>query len=75
MPNQNTVLSSLWTAAFRRPARAALARLSKLDSLQELYAIFEICFRNGCLVRPRREPLAEKEFARAGYLLAFVCRS
>ena len=40
MPNQTPFFQAFGPLLFGRPARAALARLSKLDSLQELYAIF-----------------------------------
>src|SRR5450755_753006 len=40
MPNQTPFFQAFGPLLFGRPARAALARLKKLDSLQELYAIF-----------------------------------
>ena len=40
MPNQTPFFQAFGPLLFGRPARAALERLSKLDSLQELYAIF-----------------------------------
>ena len=40
MPNQTPFFQAFGPLLFGRPARGALARLSKLDSLQELYAIF-----------------------------------
>lgn len=40
MPNQTPFFQAFGPLLFGRPARAALRCLSKLDSLQELYAIF-----------------------------------
>jgi hypothetical protein len=40
MPNQTPFFQAFGPLLFGRPARAALARVSKLDSLQELYGIF-----------------------------------
>ena len=40
MPHQTPFFQAFGPLLFGRPARAALERLSKLDSLQELYAIF-----------------------------------
>lgn len=40
MPNQTPFFQAFGPLLFGRPARATLARVSKLNSLQELYAIF-----------------------------------
>jgi hypothetical protein len=40
MPNQTPFFHAFGPLLFARPARAALERVSKLDSLQELYAVF-----------------------------------
>lgn len=40
MPNQTPFFQAFGPLLFGRPARSAMARFSKLDSLQELYAIF-----------------------------------
>jgi hypothetical protein len=40
MPNQTPFFHAFGPLLFGRPARAALKRVSKLDSLQELYAVF-----------------------------------
>jgi hypothetical protein len=44
MPNHTPFFQAFGPLLFGRPARAALECLRKLDSLQELYAIFGDCF-------------------------------
>jgi len=72
MPNQTPFFQAFGPLLFGRPARAARARFSKLDSLQELYAIFGDLFPQRLLSPTEKGTNSRRRSLQsAGYLLGF----
>ena len=61
MPNETPFFQAFGPLLFGRPARAALTRLGKLDSLQELYAIFGDLFPQRLLSPTEKGLIAGEE--------------
>ena len=60
MPNQTPFFQAFGPLLFGRPARAALERLKKLDSLQELHAIRSGGIGEDRFVSREHNPIAKR---------------